>query len=60
MHRLKWKGSHYQIGVERGTLLKRSSVFFPLRLDRFQLAHGKRSEAVLRAFFRKPARKSKG
>lgn len=51
MHRLKWKGCHYQIGVERGSLLKRSRIIFPLRLDRFQLAHGKRSEAVLRAFF---------
>lgn len=51
MQYLVWKGDYYQMGVERGTLLKRNAITFPLRLDRFQLEHGKRSEAILRHFF---------
>lgn len=51
MQYLVWKGDYFQMGVERGTLLKRNGITFPLRLDRFQLEHGKRSEAILRHFF---------
>lgn len=51
MQYLVWKGDYFQMGVERGTLLKRNGITFPLRLDRFQLDHGKRSEAILRHFF---------
>ena len=51
MQFLTWKGDPFQMGVERGTLLKRNGVTFPLRLDQFQLEHGKRSEAILRRFF---------
>lgn len=51
MQYLTWKGDHFQMGLERGMLLKRNGVTFPLRLDRFQLEHGKRSEAILRHFF---------
>lgn len=51
MQYLVWKGDSFQMGVERGTLLKRKGITFPLRLDRFQLEHGKRSEAILRHFF---------
>lgn len=51
MYHLRFKGSHYEMGVKRGRIFQRGQISFPLRLDEFQLEHGKRSEAVLRSFF---------
>lgn len=51
MYHLRLKGGHYQMGVRRGRVFQRGGVTFPLHLDRFQLAHGKQSEAILREFF---------
>ena len=51
MYHLRLKGAHYQMGVRRGRIFQKCGVTFPLHLDRFQLAHGKQSEALLREFF---------
>ncbi|MCM1134340.1 MAG: C45 family autoproteolytic acyltransferase/hydrolase [Clostridium sp.] len=51
MYHLRLKGSHYEMGIKRGKILGRSRISFPLRLDAFQLEHGRRSEEVLRGFF---------
>lgn len=51
MYHLRLKGDHYEMGVKRGRIFNRGRIGFPLRLDEFQLEHGKRSEAILRNFF---------
>lgn len=51
MYHLRLKGEHYQMGVKRGNIFKRSKIYFPLKLDDFQIEHGKRSEEILRAYF---------
>lgn len=51
MYHLRLKGSHYQMGVKRGTVFQKSGISFPLHLDKFQLQHGAESEKKLREFF---------
>ncbi|MCI8453081.1 MAG: acyl-CoA--6-aminopenicillanic acid acyl-transferase [Lachnospiraceae bacterium] len=51
MEHLTLKGAHYELGVQRGKLFNRRRISFPLRLDTFQLQHGKQSEELLRKFF---------
>ncbi len=51
MYHLRLKGSHYEMGVKRGKIFNRSRISFPLKLDDFQLEHGRRSEEILRKFF---------
>ena len=51
MYHLRLKGSHYEMGVKRGKIFNRGRVSFPLRLDAFQLEHGRKSEKILRSFF---------
>ncbi len=51
MYHLALQGDHYQMGVTQGTLFKRNGIRFPLRLDSFQLEHGRRSERILRERF---------
>ncbi len=35
------------MGVKRGKIFNKCQIFFPLRLDNFQLEHGKQSEEIL-------------
>ena len=51
MYHLRLKGGHYEMGVKRGKIFKKCRISFPLRLDEFQLEHGKQSEAVLKKYF---------
>lgn len=51
MYHLRLKGDHYKMGVKRGKIFNKNRITFPLRLDEFQLEHGKRSEEILRNFF---------
>ena len=51
MHYFSLRGAHYEMGLEQGEFFRRSHIAFPLRLDGFQLEHGRRSEALLRKFF---------
>ena len=51
MYHARLKGSHYEMGVKRGKIFERGGRSFPLRLDGFQLAHGRESERILREFF---------
>lgn len=51
MFHLRLKGSHYEMGVKRGKIFKKGRISFPLRLDDFQLEHGKQSEKILKKFF---------
>lgn len=51
MYHLKCKGTHYEMGAKRGKIFIRSGISFPLKLDDFQLAHGRESEKILREFF---------
>lgn len=60
MYHLRLKGDHYEMGVKRGKLFKRSQISFPLHLDDFQLKHGKRSEKILRKFFPEVCAEIKG
>lgn len=39
------------MGVKRGRIFQKANIAFPLRLDDFQLKHGKESEKILRSFF---------
>lgn len=60
MYHLRFKGSHYEMGVKRGKIFSRSKITFPLHLDSFQLRHGKDSEIVLRHFFPEVCEEIKG
>lgn len=51
MYHLRLKGDYYEMGVKRGNIFKKGNISFPIRLDNFQLEHGKRSEEILRKFF---------
>lgn len=51
MYHLRLKGNHYEMGVKRGKIFNRGKISFPLRLDDFQMEHGKRSEEILRKYF---------
>lgn len=51
MYHLRLRGSHYEMGVKRGKVFNRCRISFPLKLDDFQLAHGERSEKILKEFF---------
>lgn len=51
MYHLRLKGSHYEMGVKRGTIFRRKGITFPLHLDAFQSEHGSRSREILRSFF---------
>jgi len=60
MYHLRLKGDHYEMGVKRGKIFKRSQISFPLQLDDFQLEHGKRSEEIVRKFFPEVCEEIKG
>lgn len=51
MYHLRLRGNHYQMGVKRGAIFQKAGLSFPLRLDAFQLHHGKASEKILKKFF---------
>ena len=51
MYHLRLKGDHYEMGAKRGRIFVKNNITFPLRLDPFQLEHGKESEALLRTYF---------
>lgn len=51
MYHLRLKGGHYEMGMKRGKLFNKCRLSFPLRLDDFQLEHGRQSEKALRMFF---------
>ena len=51
MYHLSLKGDHYEMGAKRGRIFVKNNITFPLRLDPFQLEHGKESEALLRTYF---------
>lgn len=51
MYHLRLKGDHYQMGVKRGTILKKAKLSFPIQLDEFQLQHGIQSEKILKRIF---------
>lgn len=60
MYHLRLKGTHYQMGVKRGTIFQKAHISFPLQLDKFQLEHGKRSEEILRKIFPEVCEEIKG
>ena len=51
MYHLRLKGDHYQMGVKRGKIFQKGRITFPLHLDEFQLAYGRKSERILKDFF---------
>lgn len=51
MYHLRFKGSHYEMGVKRGTIFNKCGITFPLHLDEFQINHGRQSEKLLREYF---------
>lgn len=60
MYHLRLKGSHYDMGVKRGKIIKRGQITFPLHLDAFQLEHGKQSEKIIKKFFPEVCEEIKG
>lgn len=51
MRHLQLQGSHYEMGVRRGEILRENKVTFPIHLDEFQMQHGKQSSEILRTVF---------
>lgn len=51
MYHLRFKGTHYDMGVKRGNIFRKCNVLFPLNMDEYQLKHGYESEKILRKFF---------
>lgn len=51
MYHPRFKGSHYEMGVKFGNIIKKSNTRFPISLDRFQLEHGIRSGKILEQCF---------
>ena len=53
MYHPRFKGSHYAMGLKLGTLLKNEVINFDdlIRLNAFQLEHGKKSERILKEVF---------
>ena len=60
MYHFKLTGSHYQMGFARGIHFRENRLAFPLALDPFQLAHGQKSEKILRNFFPEVCQEIKG
>lgn len=60
MYHLRLKGDHYQMGIKRGKIFKKSNISFPLHLDSFQYEHGKQSEKILKEFFPEVCKEIKG
>lgn len=60
MYHLRLKGSYYEMGVKRGKIFNRGGISFPLRLDEFQLEHGRQSEALLKKIFPEVCEEIKG
>lgn len=60
MYHLRLKGSHYEMGVKRGTVFQKAKITFPLHMDDFQTEHGKQSEIILREFFPEVCQEIKG
>lgn len=60
MYHLQLKGGHYQMGVTQGRFFQKRQISFPLRLDGFQLEHGKQSEKILKDFFPEACEEIKG
>lgn len=60
MYHLRLKGGHYQMGVKRGKIFQKSNIIFPLRLDEFQIEHGRKSEGILKEFFPEVCEEIKG
>ncbi len=51
MYHLRFSGDHYQMGAKRGAIFNKCGITFPLRLDAFQLQHGRQSEKLLHTCF---------
>ena len=60
MYHLRLKGNHYDMGVKRGNIFKKSGIIFPLCLDTFQLEHGQQSEKILNRYFHEVCDEIKG
>lgn len=60
MYHLRLKGTHYEMGQKRGSIFKKCGITFPLHLDKYQLAHGTKSETILRSFFPEVCEEVKG
>ncbi len=51
MYHPRFKGTHYEMGVKFGNIIKNSNTRFPIRLDQFQLEHGTKSGKILEQYF---------
>lgn len=60
MYHLRFKGSHYEMGVKRGNIFNKCGVTFPLNMDKFQLSHGVESEKILKEYFPEVCEEVKG
>ena len=60
MYHTRFKGSHYEMGVKFGNILKKANIKIPIKLDSFQLDYGKKSSKILKHYFPKIAQEIKG
>lgn len=60
MNHFTLKGSHYEMGVQRGRSFQQAGLAFPLHLDSFQLAHGKKSGQLLKEYYPEVCREIRG
>lgn len=62
MYHPRFKGKHYEIGLNYGGLLKKNIIdlFGLSELDDFQTAYGKQSEGILREYFPDACEEMKG
>lgn len=60
MYHLRFKGSHYEMGVKRGNIFNKCGITFPLNMDKFQLSHGVESEKILKEYFPEVCEEVKG
>ena len=60
MYHPRFKGDHYEMGCKIGTIFKKNNVRFPIKLDTFQIRHGKESAKLLKKHFPEAAEEIQG
>ena len=51
MYHPRLSGDHYEMGRKMGAIFKRSNARFPIKLDSFQIKHGRQCKAILGKHF---------
>lgn len=60
MYHPRFKGNHYEMGRKLGKIFKKNNAQFPIKLDPFQIKHGKECGELLKKYFPEVAEEIKG